>query len=245
MNDAVSRSGRPAGFSHSDAKQRSTQIESLHTMNSSPEAPSGDLRRLPGLYRRWELTEVLEQHRNYQIEDAGTHTDGTPLVAVFFSEPAACFPASPDRLVHIPVGEIAALPASELVHLQRELDEALRKAKLAAAWFDGALALRYSYRAHQARAAGLKDTGTVRFEDNGVTIVADLPKKIDWDQEALTGVVELLTAEGEDPRHYVEITFKVSERKYAAWPPHIRKVFEPARTVRTGKETFNLIAGDA
>ena len=91
----------------------------------------------------------------------------------------------------------------------------------------------------------MKDTGTVRFEDNGVTIVADLPMKIDWDQEALTGVVELLTAEGEDPRHYVEIAFKVSERKYAAWPPHIRKVFEPARTVRTGKETFDLIAGDA
>jgi hypothetical protein len=36
-----------------------------------------------------------------------------------------------------------------------------------------------------------------------------------------------------------------SERRYVAWPPHIRKVFEPARTVRTGKESFQLIAGDA
>jgi hypothetical protein len=150
-----------------------------------------------------------------------------------------------DRLVQIPVGDIAALPADTLARLQREADEALRKAKLASDWLDGALALRYSGRSHQARAADLKDTGTVGFADNGVTVVGDLPKRVEWDQEKLNGVVELLSAEGEDPRHYVEITFKVSERRYAAWPPHIRKVFEPARTVRTGKETFQLIAGDA
>ena len=150
-----------------------------------------------------------------------------------------------DNLVRTPVGEIAALPSGELAHLQRDMAETLRKAKLAAAWLDGALSLRYSARAYQARAVDLKDTGTVRFDDNGVTLVADLPKKIDWDQDALSGVVDLLTAEGEDPRHYVEITFKVSERRYAAWPPHIRKVFEAARTVRTGKESFELIAGDA
>ena len=214
-------------------------------MNSSPDTPSGDLRRLPGFYRRWDLTEVLELHPNCQIEDAGNHADGTPLVAVFSSEPAA---PGTDRLVQMPVGELATLPASELFCLQREVDEALRRAKLAVAWLDGALSLRYSARAHQARATDLKDMGTVRFDDNGVTVVADLPKKIDWDQDALSGVVELLTAEGENPRHYVEITFKVSERRYAAWPPHIRKVFEAARTVQAGAQSFRLTtdsAGDA
>lgn len=215
-------------------------------MNSTSDSPAGELRRLPGLFRRWELTEVLEQHRNYQIEDAGLHSDGTPLVAVFFSEPEMSRAAySPDQLVHIPVGDIAALPADELARLQADTDEALRRAKLAVAWFDGALSLRYSARANQARAANAKDTGTIRFEDNGVTIVADLPKKVDWEQESLGAIVERLVAEGEDPREYVEMAFKVPERKYAAWPPHIRKVFEPARTVRTGKETFQLIAGDA
>ena len=220
-------------------------MESLRTMNSSPDTPSGDLRRLPGFYRRWDLTEVLELHPNCQIEDAGNHADGTPLVAVFSSEPAA---PGTDRLVQMPVGELATLPASELFRLQREVDEALRKAKLAASWLEGALAMRYSHRAHQARAVQAKDTGTVRFDDNGVTVVADLPKKIDWDQDALSGVVELLTAEGEDPRHYVEITFKVSERRYAAWPPHIRMVFEAARTVQAGAQSFRLTtdsAGDA
>ena len=47
-----------------------------------------NFRRLPGLYRRWELTEVCEPNRNYQIEDAGAHADGTPLLAIYVAEPA-------------------------------------------------------------------------------------------------------------------------------------------------------------
>ena len=141
--------------------------------------------------------------------------------------------------------QIAGLPALELARLQKEAEAGLQKAKALVAWLDGALSIRYKERARQARAEVEKDNGTVRFEDNGVTIVADLPKRVDWDQDTLAGVADRLTAEGEDPRHYIEAVLKVSERKYAAWPPHIRKVFEPARTVRTGKETFELIAGDA
>ena len=115
-----------------------------------------------------------------------------------------------------------------------------RKAKLAAAWLDGALSLRYSARAYQARAVDLKDTGTVRFDDNGVTVVADLPKKIDWDQDLIAEVIERIRAGGDDPAEYVEISFKVPERKYTAWPESIRATFAPARTVKTGKQTFRL-----
>jgi hypothetical protein len=55
-------------------------------MNSIADLSPTDLKRIPGLYRRWELTEVFEAHRNYQIEDAGTHADGTPLLAIFVSD---------------------------------------------------------------------------------------------------------------------------------------------------------------
>ena len=72
-------------------------------------------------------------------------------------------------------------------------------------------------------------------------VVADLPKRIDWDQQELGQLVERLKAEGEDPRDYIEISFKVSERKYTSWPSHIRRVFEPARTVRSGTQCFRLI----
>ena len=44
----------------------------------------------------------------------------------------------------------------------------------------------------------------------------------------------------EPPGQYVEVSFKVSERAYTAWPERIRQAFEPARTVRTGRQTFKL-----
>lgn len=44
---------------------------------------SADLKRIPGLYRRWELPEILKNQRAYRIENAGVHQDGTPLVAIY------------------------------------------------------------------------------------------------------------------------------------------------------------------
>ncbi|TAN59929.1 MAG: hypothetical protein EPN20_14380, partial [Magnetospirillum sp.] len=85
-----------------------------------------------------------------------------------------------------------------------------------------------------------KDTGTVRFDDGAVTVVADLPKKVEWDQAQLATIVERIRAAGDDPGEYVETAFKVPERKYGAWPGHIRTAFEAARTVKAGKPTFTL-----
>lgn len=49
--------------------------------------PAKDLTRIPGLYRRWELPEVLCGHLTYRIEKAGAHEDGTPLVAIYADAP--------------------------------------------------------------------------------------------------------------------------------------------------------------
>lgn len=52
-------------------------------MISKADPLSADLKRIPGLYRRWELPETLRNQRAYRIENAGAHQDGTPLVAIF------------------------------------------------------------------------------------------------------------------------------------------------------------------
>jgi hypothetical protein len=145
-----------------------------------------------------------------------------------------------DELRRMAVGDIAALPAEQLALLQDEADEALRHAKTACDWLAGAVALKYADRAHAARQAAGKDTGTVRFDDGAVTVIADLPKRVDWDQEKLGVLVERIRAEGDDPAEYVDVAIKVPERKFAAWPSHIRSAFEDARTVRTGKPSFRL-----
>ncbi|MCE8512268.1 hypothetical protein KBY22_06160 [Ruegeria pomeroyi] len=139
------------------------------------------------------------------------------------------------------VGAIAALPSEEIARLRLEAEEQLRNAKSLCDWIDGAVALKFGDRAQDMRRAEGKNTGTIRFHDGTVTIVADLPKRVDWDQVRLAALVERIREAGDDPAQYVDAFFDVSERKYSAWPTHIRSVFEDARTVRTGKQKFRLI----
>jgi len=141
---------------------------------------------------------------------------------------------TPDDLPGLDPGEIARLPVDLLAILEREVDERLKHAKAAKARLDGALTIRYATRAAEERQAAGKDTGTVRFDDGDFTVVADLPKRVEWDQGQLAAMVARIRAAGDDPTQYVDITYKVPERKYAAWPEAIRKGFEPARTVKTG-----------
>lgn len=145
-----------------------------------------------------------------------------------------------DAVRRMPVGEVIALPAEHLALLQADAQEALEAARRLHDWIEAAIALRYEQRAIAARGAAGKDTGTVRFADGAVTVVADLPKKVEWDQARLAALVERIRQGGEDPGEYVEVSFKVPERAYAAWPERIRQAFEPARTVRTGRQTFRL-----
>ena len=140
----------------------------------------------------------------------------------------------------MPVGEIAALSAEQLALLQEDAEATLKDAKTLKDWLDGAIALRFGEQAHTARRDAGKDTGTVRLVEDGVTVVADLPKRVEWDQAQLAAVVERIRAEGDEPSEYVDIAFKVPERKYAAWPSTIRTAFEGARMVRVGKPTFKL-----
>jgi len=149
-----------------------------------------------------------------------------------------------DDLPTMSVGDIAALPGDQLALLKQDADERLRSAKSLCNWLDGAVALKYGDQAQEARRTEGKDTGTVRLQDGPVTVVAELPKRVDWDQAMLAGLVERIRADGADPAEYVDIAFSVPERKYTAWPKDIRQEFEPARTVRTGKPKFRLLLGE-
>jgi hypothetical protein len=145
-----------------------------------------------------------------------------------------------ESMRHLPIGEVINLPAEHLALLHEEARSTHEMTKRALDWVEGAIALRYEQRAIAARAAAGKDTGTVHFDDGPVSITADLPKRVDWDQRQLADLVERIRAGGENPGEYIEVSFKVPERAYAAWPERIRNVFEPARTVRTGRQTYKL-----
>ncbi len=145
-----------------------------------------------------------------------------------------------EELRAMPVGDIAALPVEQLALLQEDEETALTAAKTLKDWLDGAIGLRFGEQTQAARRDAGKDTGTVRFLDGDFTVVVNMSKRVIWDQAQLGTLVERIRAEGDDPAEYVDIAFKVPERKYAAWPTGIRSAFEGARMVKTGKPVFKL-----
>jgi hypothetical protein len=70
--------------------------------------------------------------------------------------------------------------------------------------------------------------------------MADQPKRVEWDQQALAIVVARIRDAGDDPAEYVMTRLEVSERAYTAWPQRIRAIFEPARTVKLGKPSYSI-----
>jgi hypothetical protein len=133
----------------------------------------------------------------------------------------------------MPIGAIAALPPAQLMLLLDDAEAAIEAARTAKAWLEEALGLKYGERATTALAAAGKDTGTIRFDDEDITVV-ETPKKVEWDQAKLAALVSLMIESGDCPTEYVETSYRVPERKYAAWPSRIREAFAPARLVRIG-----------
>ena len=154
---------------------------------------------------------------------------------------------SPDQILATPANVLMEQSAETLFHLKGNAADFLSMAKAVAERVDLALELKYAEGAQQLRLAAGKDTGVIHFDDGHVRITADLPKKVEWDQAKLADITRRIAASGEDPAQYVEISYRVSETKFGAWPESIKAAFAPARTLKTGKPGFRLalLQGDA
>lgn len=138
------------------------------------------------------------------------------------------------------IGEIAALSPEDLFEVRMEASTLLSAVKQLADRIDQALDRKYAEAAQAIRLSQGKDTGIVHFDDGAVRITADLPKKVEWDQHQLAEIVRRIQANGDNPSEFVEVSYKVSETKFNAWPESIKSVFVPARTLKTGKPSFRL-----
>lgn len=144
------------------------------------------------------------------------------------------------QVMAMPVSQLAELDAKTLFRLKRRAAEQLLAAKTEADHLDHALELKYAEPAQRLRLAQGKDSGVVHFDDGEVRITAELPKKVEWDQAKLADLVTRITAAGENPAQYVEISYRVSETKFNAWPESLRSQFIPARTLKVGKPAYRL-----
>lgn len=86
-------------------------------------------------------------------------------------------------------------------------------------------------------------TQTVHRDANGEVKVT-VPKIVDWDQEQLNEVRAQLSEMGEDPSEYINTEYKVDENRFKQWPLSLQKMFEAARTVRTGSAKYTFKASE-
>jgi uncharacterized protein len=83
-----------------------------------------------------------------------------------------------------------------------------------------------------------KDTGTVNFPLEGVTVKVTVSKTVKWDQEGLAVLCEKIKSAGDIPGNYIKTSFDVSETKFKEWPDAVKQAFMPHRTVAAGKPRY-------
>ena len=147
---------------------------------------------------------------------------------------------SPEEVLATPAGDLAALASEALFQLKNDAADLLSAARAIVEHLERALELKYADRAHALRLTAGKDTRVVHFDDGRVRVTADLPKKVDWHQKRLAEITQRIAANGDDPSEYVEISYRISETKFNAWPESLKSAFAPARTLKTGKPGFRL-----
>ena len=139
----------------------------------------------------------------------------------------------------------ARLPKEAFTQFITQAEQLQIFAKAVREFAEQACELRYAELALARRQAEGKDFGSVRIDDHGETVVCDQRKIIDWDQSQLEALALKITNAGDDPKQYMDVSYKVPESKYTAWPQVLREQFESARTVRPGKLSFKLASVEA
>ena len=146
-----------------------------------------------------------------------------------------------EQVLDASAADLSLQSGESLLRLKAEALAKVDLAKAVADQIDRGVELKYLERARRLRMDADKDTGVIHFDDGMVRITADLPKKVEWDQKRLADITRRIAANGEDPTQYVEISYRVSETKFGAWPESIKGAFVAARTLKTGKPTFRLV----
>lgn len=145
-----------------------------------------------------------------------------------------------DELGQLYMAELEHLPIAELDRLLQRVAATEKAVGQYKVFLQSVMNHRFADRAQQLRQEAGKTTGTVRFEEEGYVAIADLPKRTEYDQKKTQGCRRGATQVGRKPAEYVAIEIKVSETKYGARPAAVRNLFEPARTLKTGKPIYKL-----
>lgn len=146
-----------------------------------------------------------------------------------------------NQLRTMPLSEAQTIPLDQLQMLQEDIDETESQIKFDKALIQTVLDNRFGMEANAIRLRAGKDTGSVSVRAGEFNIQAELSKVIKWEQSFLAKAAETIVGWGSNPDDYMKVERKVSEAAYNAWPPEIRAIFTPARTVTAGKPKYTIV----
>jgi hypothetical protein len=132
--------------------------------------------------------------------------------------------------------EVSNIPIQGLQALAARLKEAIETQDRRRKVLNEAMRLRFEDTARAKLNQEGKDTGTVRFQEGNTTVIANFRKRVDWEQEELARIL----AEHPEYKPEVKCALSLEERKYNNWPLSIQKIFEPARSVKSGGYEFSF-----
>ncbi|WP_342270492.1 hypothetical protein [Rickettsia endosymbiont of Orchestes rusci] len=124
-------------------------------------------------------------------------------------------------------------------HLVQATEE-LEKAKRLKQWLQSAIALKYEARIQNKRQYLEKDTDVVHYEEEGFKVTSDVPKKVEWQQSALSRIAGEIIIRGGKLADYIEVHYHVPEAKYNSLPPVFKDMLLPARIIRLGNPVYKL-----
>jgi DNA-directed RNA polymerase specialized sigma24 family protein len=138
--------------------------------------------------------------------------------------------------------EISSLETRDLMDLNDQIVKLTSHAKELKEKLDDALNLRFSEAVKNNLQSENKDTGTTRFFDGAFQIVAEVPKKVTWDNEKMEEIVKQIP--DEKRKSLVKISYSIEERKYSMLSYEYQLLFKKARTITLGKTKFQITLGD-
>ena len=146
----------------------------------------------------------------------------------------------PAELDSLGVGDLAALPAEQLLEIETHLADLANWTKKLQSRLHAALDQRYGEQARDALLDSGRDFGTTHLQDGALHIKFELPKKVSWDQKQLAAIAQRIVAAGDKLEDYIDLKYLVSESRFNHWPEGLREQFAGARTVAAGKPSFTL-----
>jgi hypothetical protein len=90
------------------------------------------------------------------------------------------------------------------------------------------------------------DYGTFERELDAVKMKLVISKNIAWDSDKLQALYDQIDKDGADPSVYIKkkVDYTVSENAYKEWSQELKDVFDPARTEKEPKITFEFMEGE-